>query len=151
MTKIIISNRQKDLRISKPALEKAVLALFSYKRVKCHQIAIHLVTKKAISKVHEQFFEDPSPTDCISFPIDPPNINTLDSILGEIFICPKVAIEYAREHGLPPMREFYLYLIHGFLHLLGLDDSDPKSRAAMRRGEKTCLHFLATNGLLPVS
>jgi probable rRNA maturation factor len=134
--KVQIFNQQKDLRISRVALEKAILALVSYKRVKCQQIIIHLVSKKAISAIHAQFFHDPSPTDCISFPIDPLQSDTLGSILGEVFICPKVAVEYAKCHDLLPIREFYLYLVHGF-HLLGYDDGDKSSACAVKKNLPT--------------
>lgn len=146
---VLLTNTQKDLRVSKNAIAAAIDLLAAYKRVKCRQIAIHLVTKKKIADLHDQFFQDPTPTDCISFPVDDPQNEAEDSILGEIMICPRVAIEYAKQRGLNPRREFFLYLVHGFLHLLGYDDLDPRSRATMRRQEKQCLVLLEKKKIIP--
>ena len=146
--KVLLTNTQKDLKVSKRDIEKAITLLASYKRVKCHEIAVHLVTKEKIAALHEEFFQDPSPTDCMSFPLDDPNSDAKDSILGEIMICPRVAIEYAESHNLDPRREFFLYLVHGFLHLLGYDDLDPASRRNMRRQEKSCLLLLEKRGII---
>ncbi len=141
---VIVSNSQKDIRISSKAITKAIEALAAFKRVKCQEIAIHLVTKRKITQLHDQFFQDPTPTDCISFPLDNPQDDSETSILGEIFVCPRVAIEYAEKNGLDPRRELFLYLVHGFLHLLGYDDLDPASRRTMRRQEALCMAHLGT-------
>lgn len=145
--KLLLTDTQKDLKISRSSIEKAVTLLAASKRVKCRRISVHLVTKKKIAALHDQFFQDPTPTDCITFPIDDAKNAAEDSILGEIFICPRVAIEYAEHRGLDPRREFFLYLVHGFLHLLGYDDIDPADRRLMRRQEKACMHLLSRNNL----
>lgn len=82
--------------------------------------------------LHQQFFNDPSPTDCISFPID-------DKILGDIFVCPKTAIDYAARIKKDPYPETALYIIHGILHLLGFDDLEAPKRRIMRKKEKQCM------------
>ncbi|MCQ2377768.1 MAG: rRNA maturation RNase YbeY [Victivallaceae bacterium] len=45
--------------------------------------------------------------------------------------------------------ELARYLVHGLLHATGKSDLDPKSRAAMRRGELRVLRALAGNGWTP--
>jgi probable rRNA maturation factor len=107
------------------------------------------VNKEKISNLHQQFFDDPSPTDCISFPIDTTKARKKEfSVLGEIFVCPKVAIEYATAHTIDPYLELSLYTVHGLLHLLGYDDLDPKQRKEMRREEKRCLKLLTEQNRL---
>ena len=96
----------------------------------CDKLNVYLVTKKHITVLHKEFFEDESPTDCISFPIHQENF------LGEIFVCPKVAVEYAKNHNLNPLEETYLYILHGLLHLLGYDDLNEKDKITMRKKEK---------------
>ncbi len=144
---ILIVNQQKDLPLLKSEIARSMALLASYKRVKCRQINLYFVTKKKIALLHEQFFNDPSPTDCISFPLDDPQNEDEESILGEIFVCPKVALEYAEKHGLEPKHELYLYLVHGFLHLLGYDDIEPEERRKMRRQEAVCMRYLKEQGL----
>ncbi len=111
-------------------------------KISTDEVILHFVSKSAIGKIHDTFFSDPSPTDCISFPIDPPRTDPSQekhNILGEVFVCPKVALEYAAENKLDPYLETKLYIIHGILHLLGYDDLDPTSRRKMRQMEKKCL------------
>lgn len=110
------------------------------------EVVLYFVEKEEMGKVHEAFFSDPSPTDCMSFPVDPPlrekTINSPPHVLGEVFVCPQVAIEYAAEHDLDPYIETTLYIIHGLLHLMGYDDMDAASRKIMRNMEQKCLKLV---------
>ncbi len=104
------------------------------------EVSLYFVSVSRISKLHEEFFQDPSPTDCISFPLNGDH-------LGEIFVCPKVAIEYAAKRGLDPYQELTLYVVHGILHCLGFDDLEPSQRRTMRKKEKACMEFLKNHKL----
>ncbi len=88
-------------------------------------------------RLHKQFFNDPAPTDCMTFPID-------CCYLGDIFISPQAALRYAPNQ---PYQETLLYLIHGLLHLLGYDDLKPTARRTMRKMEKKCMDHLNKLGL----
>ncbi len=133
--RIHIENRQKALPIKKRLIQRIVHHLSDYLKIEREYLSIYFVTEKKISTIHEQFFQDPTSTDCISFPMQPP-------YLGEIFICPSVAIAYAKTHRIDPFQETILYLIHGILHLIGYDDIDPKDRKIMRKMEKKCINYL---------
>ncbi len=120
------------MRISKVSVQKILKELCSYLCITCDELSIYFVTSPEISKLHKEFFNDPSPTDCISFPLD-------SSYLGDIFICPKAALDYDPKN---PYQEILLYLIHGLLHLLGYDDIEPLPRRKMRKMEKKCMDHL---------
>ncbi|HSX13240.1 MAG TPA: rRNA maturation RNase YbeY [Chlamydiales bacterium] len=130
-----IYNHQKALPISKRLITRIVKEILSFLQVDCKEVSIYFTTIQIISELHEQFFNDATPTDCISFPIDKEH-------LGEVFICPAVAIEYASKHDIDPLKETILYMIHGILHLIGYDDLDPVSKKMMRRMEKKCLNHI---------
>jgi probable rRNA maturation factor len=132
---IQVFDRQKDLKLSKSSVRALVESLLSHLKVVCSEVSVYFVTEKKISALHNQFFQDPTPTDCISFPLDQEH-------LGEIFICPATAIKYAKKHNLEPYKETTLYLIHALLHLLGYDDLEAKERRTMRKMEKKCMHYL---------
>ncbi len=127
--------------------------LGSILKVSCDEVAIHLVEKEEISRLHEIYFGDPSPTDCISFPIDEPlrlgrrfpsaPEPRSPILLGEIFVCPEVACEWAKKHNKNCYAETALYIIHGLLHLLGYDDVDSADRLQMQRKQQRCLKRLA--------
>ncbi len=138
--KVHISNLQKDLKIAFPSVRKVVRAILSSERIACKEIALYFVTEKRISKLHKDFFNDPTPTDCISFPMD-------QEFLGEVFVCPKTAQIFAKKNNLDPYPETTLYIIHGILHLLGYDDLAPAKKRIMRKKEKTCMALLEEHNL----
>ena len=132
LPKVHIGNTQKDFPIKKRLICQLVRSVLEFLEVECKEISIYFVTRKKISALHERFFQDPSPTDCISFPLD-------DEHLGEVFVCPSVAIAYAKEKRLDPFEETILYIVHGILHLIGYDDLTPADKKIMRRMEKKCM------------
>ena len=145
--KVTIFDHQKGLKIYKRAVTKMVKALLSYLNVDCYEVILHFVDEPKICELHEEFFNDPSPTDCISFPID--DENTVENrILGEVFVCTDTAIKYAKAHNLDSYEETYLYIVHGILHLIGFDDIQEKDRIIMKKKEKQCMDFLISQNLM---
>ncbi len=142
--KIKIRNQQKDLQISLPSIRRAVrLTLKDVIGIACDEVSLHFVSKEEISELHDEFFNDPSITDCISFPIDHPGEGDLDyCLLGEVFVCPFVAKQYAKDHKADPYEETLLYIVHGLLHLAGFDDIETKDRKEMRKQEARAISFL---------
>ncbi len=133
---VLVYNRQKDLKISAKAIKGMIRALCSHERVEWGEIFIYLVSEPKISELHSDFFQDSTPTDCITFPLEK------NPLSGEIFVCPFVAISYAKTQKLDPYQETALYIVHGFLHLLGYDDIQPQDRRIMRKKEKSCMDEL---------
>jgi probable rRNA maturation factor len=127
---ITVYNRQRDLSIERSSVKKLVSFVLSQKKVQPTGVEVYFVSKEKITELHEQYFDDPTPTDCITFPM-----HEL-AFLGEIFICPKIAMEYDPKK---PYLETTLYIIHSLLHLLGYDDLQRKKRERMQREEKRLL------------
>lgn len=139
--RVHVENHQKALPIRKRLIQHIACRLCEYLGVEREHLSIYFVTEKKISSLHDRFFQDPTPTDCISFPMEAP-------YLGEIIICPSVAIAYAAAHNLDPYRETILYLVHGLLHLIGYDDLSPKDRKVMRKMETKCINHLTSIKIL---
>jgi probable rRNA maturation factor len=59
------------------------------------------------------------------------------------------AIVESRERGIPLAEELSLYLIHGWLHLIGFDDIDESDRKIMRREEKHAMDYIRELGAWP--
>lgn len=137
---------QQDLPVDKDLIQQLVPAVISLEGQSCSEVAVYFVERKEICVLHEEFFQDPTPTDCISFPMDAEGEE--DRILGEVFVCPSVAKEYAETHNLDPKRELLLYVIHGLLHLLGYDDIEDKDREQMRAAERRHMDHLEDVGLI---
>jgi probable rRNA maturation factor len=126
---ITVVNRQTALKIATASVRKLVNFFLNCKQIACQEISVLFVGKRKITEIHGQFFNDPTPTDCMTFPID-------NVFLGECVICPKVAIEVNPED---PYEETSLYLIHCLLHLIGYDDIDKDKRRIMHREQKKLL------------
>lgn len=100
-------------------------------QIHCDEVSLHFVTVAEITELHRQYFNDPTPTDCISFPMDDPE-DIGYRVLGDVFVCPEVARQYVKAHGGDVYRETSLYVIHSLLHLMGYDDIDEEDQRQMR-------------------
>jgi probable rRNA maturation factor len=138
--RISVYDRQKALPICKEAARLLVKVVLDIEKASYKQASLYFVSSKTISKIHQDFFSDPTPTDTISFPIDKEH-------LGEVFVCPEVAIQYGARRNIDPYEETALYAIHGLLHCLGYDDLKEKDRRIMRKKEKTCMAQLRKLGV----
>ena len=149
MTKISVSDSQKDLKISKNQVKLLFQTLIEFKKLKIDELEVSFITDAKMKKQHQLLFDDPSSTDCITCPIDDPYDQELDyCVLGSCFICPKTAINYAQDKKLDPYEETTLYCVHCFLHLIGYDDIEPSERKKMRSQEKVCMKVLKEKNAL---
>jgi probable rRNA maturation factor len=127
--------------VAKSQVKALLRALMKHLECSHSEISVYFVTTKKISELHDQFFDDPTTTDCISFPID-------EEHLGEIFVCPETAVSYAKKHKIDAQKELTLYIVHGLLHCLGFDDLTPAKKRIMRKKEKNCMQFLEEQELI---
>jgi len=74
------------------------------------EIEVSILSDRRIGTVHDEFFQDPAPTDVITFPH------------GEILLGAGVVAANGRLYGNSPDQEAALCVIHGLLHLAGWDD-----------------------------
>jgi len=100
-------------------------------------LSISFVSEQRMRSLHQQFLNDPSITDVITFLGDP-----MMDLAGEVVVCPGYAEKQCKRYGTRFEREVTLYLVHGFLHLSGLKDKTPEDASSMRAAEVYCLQFL---------
>lgn len=131
---IFVDNQQTDLAIDPAKIKRVILAFLKLEKIRADEISINFVDTATICDLHAEYFDDPTTTDCISFPMDDEDEEY--RVLGEVFVCPRTAIDYAEENKTDPQEETILYVIHGLLHLIGLDDIEEEDREEMRRREK---------------
>ncbi len=140
--KIFVINQQKDLQISALSAKSIIKEVLATEQFETDEITIHFVTNEEMCRLHFDFFNDPSPTDCISFPLDNREERTSGyHVLGEIFVCPWSALQFIEEKKLA-YQETTLYLVHSLLHLLGYDDLETKELKKMRQAEKRHMNHL---------
>lgn len=149
---IHIENNQTDLPFASNLLEQvtqiAQAILAQETPVKFQEFSCYFVDTPTICDLHAKFFDDPSPTDCISFPMEDDPENSDYPILGDVFVCPQTAKEYVADTGQDVYEETTLYVVHGILHLLGYDDIEEGDEKEMRTAEKRCMDMLKQKDLL---
>lgn len=99
-------------------------------------LSVLLVDTDTMSRLHEQWMDEPGPTDVLSFPMDElrPGTEaepTPAGLLGDVVLCPEVAARQAAEAGHSTAEELLLLTAHGILHLLGFDHAEPEEEKEM--------------------
>ncbi len=97
------------------------------------EIGVLIVDDRRIARLHDEWMQDPEPTDVITFDLgsDPPR-----RLVGDIAVSAETAKRMAKELGWQPRHELAYYLVHGLLHLAGYDDLTPGDRRRMRKAER---------------
>jgi len=129
--RVSVRNLQRTIRVNVVALQKfAAKALCACLKLnggeaagltKLHEISVVLVSDRRMSQLHRQFLGQCGPTDVLTFEH------------GEVFVSVPTAERNARRFGNSLVREMRLYIIHGLLHLHGLDDRTGRSAREMEK------------------
>jgi probable rRNA maturation factor len=99
------------------------------------EMGLLFVDEKAIAELNRQHMGAEGPTDVLAFPID--GSEAADGgLVGDVVICPAVAARQAAEHNADPDDELALLVVHGVLHLLGMDHAEAEDAVAMRSREQ---------------
>jgi probable rRNA maturation factor len=83
---------------------------------------------RELARLNRMFLGNDYPTDVLSFPAEGPGP------IGELAISVERARQQAEEHGHSPADEIRILMLHGVLHLLGMNHEN--DRGAMARTEK---------------
>lgn len=99
-------------------------------------LTISLVDPARMAELKLQAFGVHDATDVLAFGVDDP----LDPgpgpfVLGDVVVCPDVAVRQARALGHPPLQEITTLIAHGILHLLGHDHGTPDDERSMVRAQ----------------
>lgn len=98
------------------------------------ELSVTLVDEREMSRLHEQYLGEPGPTDVLAFPmddLDEPVDPDRAQLLGDVILCPSIAVGQARDAGHDMSAELRLLCTHGVLHLLGYDHHDPDDEREM--------------------
>lgn len=123
----MILNRQRTVRIARPALESFLRRVRRQLRLGKAEVTICLVTDTEIARMNQSFRKKKGPTDVLSFPSVPRHravrlpARSSAKFLGDIAISPATARRNAKRFGRPLPAELQILILHGVLHLLGYD------------------------------
>jgi probable rRNA maturation factor len=109
------------------------------------ELSLAFLTDSALARLHAAFLDDASKTDVITFA----GALAESGQVGEICVSADAARAFAEKHGRDFWEELTLYVVHGWLHLAGHDDLQPKNKRRMRAAEARALALLRAGRKLP--
>ena len=114
---------------------KAVAASYGKK---VGEIAYIFVDDEEILRVNREYLQHDYYTDIITF-----DYTEGDTISGDLFISLDTVRTNAEQYGKPYEEELHRVIIHGILHLCGINDKGPGERQVMEAAEDRALALLA--------
>ncbi len=122
------------------------------------ELSVLFVDEMSIAELNSRFLGKDGPTDVLAFPIDEEPVESGRSpdsggtgpglpsepedapvLLGDIVICPAVAFRNAGEHAGSFDDEIALLIVHGLLHLMGMDHDEDDEAEEMEAKERELL------------
>lgn len=102
---------------------------------KLDELSFNFCSDEHLLGINKQFLKHDYYTDIITF-----DLSEEEGILGDIYISIDRVRENAKQNGAPFHVELKRVMIHGVLHLCGLNDKTAKERLRMREKED---HYLS--------
>jgi probable rRNA maturation factor len=122
------------------------------------ELSVLFIDENSIAELNSRFLGKEGPTDVLAFPIDeepiesgrspdsggtgpgmPSEPEDMPVLLGDIVICPAVAFRNAPEHAGTYDDEVALLVVHGLLHLMGMDHQEDEEAEEMEAKERELL------------
>lgn len=160
-TRVFVADEQSDRPVQLDRLGTLAEQVLTDRDVPAAaELNVLFVDEETIASLNVRFLGHEGPTDVLSFPIEdelqaplppPPgplpdlagpgravedDLDTVPVLLGDVVICPAVAWRNAPEHAGSYEDELALLLVHGILHLLGMDhehDDEAEKMEALER------------------
>ena len=117
--------------IDRDALAQGARAAAHFAGYTLGQIGIRITDDATIQRLNQKHLDHDYATDVISFRY----VNQPPEISGEMVVSIDTAIRESRAAGWRAEQELLLYVVHGTLHVAGMEDDAPSERSKMRRAE----------------
>ncbi len=131
-----------DLPLSDARVAEAVATAAADQGLDALGLDVVFVSAAELAEIHGTFLDDPTETDVITFDLRDPDLLDEAGPDGELYVSLERASSEARLRGVPLERELLLYVVHGVLHLCGLDDREEADRSSMRAAERRVMERL---------
>jgi probable rRNA maturation factor len=115
------------------------------------ELTLTFVDRDEIAALNAEHLGGSGPTDVLSFPLDDTTVasSVVPVLLGDVVVCPAVAVAQAPTHAGSVDDELALLVVHGVLHVVGYDHADDAEAAAMRARERELLQVHHWHGPAP--
>ncbi|MFH1868594.1 MAG: rRNA maturation RNase YbeY [Candidatus Omnitrophota bacterium] len=149
----IIINAQRGKGLSKKRLERLSADILKMLKAPSNTlVSISFAAKSEIARLNAKYFNKKKATDVIAFEYKKKSLrgkftgfkksygrDFFSGYLGDVIICPEVALENSKIYKNTFSNEITLYMIHGILHLLGYDDTRKKPKLKMQKKQEEVL------------
>ncbi len=126
-------HRQTEFDFDSDSVQRAVACILAESGFCRGSISIAVVSDAVIHELNAQYLQHDYATDVLSFLL---HSDTASGWLeGEVIVSSDTAQSRAPEYGWSAQAELLLYIIHGTLHLVGMEDQTSEQRAAMQAVE----------------
>lgn len=131
---VVIHQAHPALRLPEAAVRAAVARVLEGEGFTAADLSVVLADHATVRALNRDWLGHDYDTDVVSFPLGE-DAAARREVDGEVYVDLDTAAERAPEFGVTMEHEALRYVVHGLLHLLGLDDATEEERAAMRRLE----------------
>lgn len=157
---VFVSDEQDDVPIELARWRELALGALATEGVRgLSELTVYFVDENAISELNREHMGKEGPTDVLAFPLDgvecieiqgPGAISRgparphhdhddMPLLLGDVFVCPSVALAQAPSHAGSLDDEIALLVVHGILHVLGYDHDEEPAKTKMQERERLIL------------
>ena len=141
-------NIESEFSIPHDLLEHAGYAVLDHvSQAKDVDLSIVLTDNAHLHELNLNYLGVDSPTDVLSFPASETDPETGARYIGDILISIPRAQEQADAAGHPLESEVQLLIVHGMLHLLGYDHTEPDEKEHMWKEQSEILESLGLGNI----
>ena len=126
-------------------LERAVFAACASQGVQEAEVSVALLPDRAIQRLNERHLGHVGPTDVLAFAL----YEEGETVVGDIYVGLEQAARQAEEVGVTLHEELVRLVVHGTLHVLGLEhpeDADAREGSPMYRTQEELVRAVMRGG-----
>ncbi|MDA2966421.1 MAG: rRNA maturation RNase YbeY [Actinomycetota bacterium] len=169
---VFCADEQSEFAVDIERWQKLAIAVLADQGVRGGtELSLFFVSVHDMAELNSEHMGKSGATDVLAFPIDggevlemingptgasrgpdrpPPDRGDLPLLLGDIVICPEVAVAQAPSHAGSVDDEFALLVVHGILHILGWDHDTAEKTELMQAQERKLLQEHHWQGDIPM-
>jgi probable rRNA maturation factor len=117
----MIVNCQRRVPVALKPLEEFYERVRKELRFPAESVSIRLISDAAMARLNRTYRDKSGPTDVLTFPANGAKPKRGAASIGDIAISPQTARRNARRYARSAPAELRILILHGMLHLAGLD------------------------------
>ena len=123
-----VSSTVRRLAISEARARTLVEAALTEEKIRDAMVSVAFVGPTTMARLNREYLKHDGPTDVISFGMSRHTAGA--PAIGDIYICPAIAARNAKTAGVSLRNELSRLVVHGALHVAGLEHPVDNSRTA---------------------